>query len=184
MKILFLGPPGVGKGTQAVRVAEALEIPHISTGEMFREHMDSATGLGKQISRIVARGDLVPDSLTVAMLLERLGHSDTANGYILDGFPRNLPQAHALDEAIGEAALDAVVVLQAEFDLLMERLLNRGRDDDTEESVSNRLVVYERETAPLVRFYEDRGVTAGVNGVGSVEEITENILAALARFRP
>ncbi len=184
MKILFLGPPGVGKGTQAVRVAEALEIPHISTGEMFREHMDSATGLGKQISRIVARGDLVPDSLTVAMLLERLGHSDTANGYILDGFPRNLSQAHALDEVIGETALDAVVVLQAEFDLLMERLLNRGRDDDTEESVSNRLVVYERETAPLVRFYEDRGVTAGVNGVGSVEEITENILAALARFRP
>ncbi|MCY3538299.1 MAG: adenylate kinase [bacterium] len=184
MKILFLGPPGVGKGTQAVRVAEALEIPHISTGEMFREHMDSATGLGKQISRIVARGDLVPDSLTVAMLLERLGHSDTANGYILDGFPRNLPQAHALDEAIGEAALDAVVVLQAEFDMLKERLLNRGRADDTEESVSNRLVVYERETAPLVRFYEDRGVTAGVNGVGSVEEITANILAALARFRP
>ncbi|MYH55066.1 MAG: adenylate kinase [Acidimicrobiia bacterium] len=184
MKILFLGPPGVGKGTQAVRVAEALEIPHISTGEMFREHMDSATSLGKQISRIVARGDLVPDSLTVAMLLERLGYPDTANGYILDGFPRNLSQAHALDEVIGETALDAVVVLQAEFDLLMERLLNRGRDDDTEESVSNRLVVYERETAPLVRFYEDRGITAGVNGVGSVEEITENILAALARFRP
>jgi len=183
MNLLFLGPPGVGKGTQAVRVAEALKIPHISTGEMFRQHMDSATSLGQQINEIVARGDLVPDSLTVEMLLDRLRHADTAHGYILDGFPRNLSQAHALDEAIGEDALDAVVVLQAAFDVLKERLLNRGRADDTEESVSNRLVVYERETAPLIRFYEDRGLTVGVNGIGSIEEITENILTALADFR-
>ena len=180
MRILFLGAPGVGKGTQAERVGEAMGIPHISTGEMFRRHVGSRTSLGLRVAEILAQGDLVPDVLTVEMMLERLGDPDTINGYILDGFPRNLAQVHALDGAIGDYALDAVVVLEASNEVLKERMLARGRADDTEESVSNRLDVYEREAAPLIHLYRDRGLVVRVDGVGDVEKITASIQTALA----
>ena len=179
MRILFLGPPGVGKGTQAERVSEALGVPHISTGDMFRHHMGSGTSLGRRIKEIVARGDLVPDGLTVEMLLERLGDPDTAGGYILDGFPRNLAQVDALDVAVGSEALDAVVLLEASDRVLRERMLARARPDDTEESVRNRLVVYRRETAPLIDVYASRGIIVRVDGIGGIGEITGKILAAL-----
>ncbi|WP_420611930.1 adenylate kinase [Candidatus Spongiisocius sp.] len=180
MRILFLGAPGVGKGTQAERVGEVMSIPHISTGEMFRRHVGSKTALGLRVEEILARGDLVPDSLTVEMILERLRDPDTTDGLILDGFPRNVAQVQALDEAIGDRALDAVVVLEASNEVLQERILARGRTDDTPESVSNRLDVYERETAPLIDVYRERGLVVKVDGVGEIQEITAKILTALA----
>ena len=180
MRVLFLGAPGVGKGTQAERVGAALGIPHISTGEMFRRHVGSRTALGLRVEEILARGDLVPDVLTVEMILERLRDPDTVDGYILDGFPRNLAQVHALDGAIGDCALDAVVVVEASNEVLQKRILARGRADDTAESVTNRLEVYERETAPLIQVYGQRGLVVRVDGVGEIEEITAEILTALA----
>ncbi len=180
MRILFLGAPGVGKGTQAERVGAALSIPHISTGEMFRRHVGSRTSLGLRIEEILDRGDLVPDVLTVEMILERLREPDTVNGYILDGFPRNLAQVHALDGAIGDYALDAALVLEAPNEVLKERILARGRTDDTGASISNRLDVYERETAPLIHVYRKRGLVVKVDGTGEIEEITAKILTALA----
>lgn len=181
MKILFLGPPGVGKGTQAARVATLLDLAHISTGDMFRRHMSRGTVLGRRVKEIIGCGDLVPDSLTTEMLLERLALPDAVNGYILDGFPRTLPQAESLDAAIGSTALDATVVLEVSDEVLLERLMSRGRADDTESSVRNRLVVYERETAPLVRFYRQRGIMVPVDGGGGIETITERIIEALDR---
>ena len=175
MKLLFLGPPGAGKGTQAQKVAAAKGLTHISTGDMFRRHMAEGTPLGKRVKRIIARGGLVPDSLTVEMLTPRLD----ANGYILDGFPRTRPQALALDEAVGPEALDAAVVLEASEEVLVERMLARGRADDTEETVRNRLVTYEKETAPLIDFYQARGIVVRVPGEGEIATITRRILAAL-----
>lgn len=184
MRLLFLGPPGVGKGTQAANVSTASSIAHISTGDMFRRHISDGTPLGKRVGRIMDRGDLVPDRVTVEMLMGRLDRADAADGYILDGFPRTLPQARALDEAIGEDALDAVIVLTAPPDVLVERMLARGRADDTEASVRNRLAVYERETAPLVGFYRERGIVMPVRGTGAIEEITDRILEVLAGLSP
>ena len=179
MKLLFLGPPGAGKGTQAERVSESLRIAHISTGDMFRWHMSEGTELGQEIKVIVQRGDLVPDSLTIAMLNERISRSDSLRGYILDGFPRTLMQAEALDLAIGEDALTAVVVIEVPEEALVERLLERGRADDTEESVRNRLSVYADETEPLIDFYQPRGVVVRIQGLGEIDEISGRILSAL-----
>lgn len=183
MKLLFLGPPGVGKGTQAAAVSAALDVAHISTGDMFRHHMSQGTALGRRVEEIIGRGDLVPDSLTTEMLLDRLASPDATRGYILDGFPRTLPQAEALDAAIGEAALDASVVLEAPDEVLVERMMARGRSDDTESSVRNRLVVYRRETAPLIEFYRNRGIATAVSGAGKIETITDRIIQALAEIR-
>lgn len=179
MKLLFLGPPGAGKGTQAQDVAAALGVIHISTGGIFRRHMAEGTPLGEQVRRIIARGGLAPDSLTAEMLFDRLSEPDAAAGYILDGFPRTLPQARALDERIGPDALDAAVVLEASEQVLVERMLGRGRADDTEAAVRNRLAVYRRDTAPLIDLYQARGIAVRVSGEGDIAAITERILAAL-----
>lgn len=179
MKLLFLGPPGVGKGTQAANVASALGIGHISTGDMFRRHIKAGTPLGARVGRLIADGELVPDGLTVEMLTARIALPDAGHGFILDGFPRTLAQARALDEAIGGEALDAAVVLEAPEDVLVERMLSRGRADDTEATVRNRLAVYESETAPLIGFYQDRDIVMRVPGVGEVRAITDRIVAGL-----
>jgi len=179
MKLLFLGPPGAGKGTQAERVADALELAHVSTGDMFRWHVSEGTDLGLEVDAIMRRGDLVPDSLTISMLNDRIRRPDATKGYILDGFPRTLPQAEALDAAIGADALSAVVVLDVSEDVLVARLLSRGRADDTEESVRNRLTLYKADTEPLISFYEPRQIVRWVEGVGEIEEITERILGTL-----
>lgn len=179
MRLLFLGPPGAGKGTQAERVAEAKGIAHVSTGAMFRQHVSDGTELGQEVKAIMDRGDLVPDSITIAMLNERIARPDAAAGYILDGFPRTLPQAEALDAEIGGDALDAVVVLDVPESELVERMLSRGRADDTEESVRNRLAVYRADTEPLVNFYTARGIVSTVSGLGEIPEITDRILAVL-----
>lgn len=179
MKLLFLGPPGAGKGTQAERVAEALGLAHVSTGAMFRQHVADETDLGLKVKEIMAAGELVPDDVTIAMLHDRITQPDATNGFILDGFPRTLPQAKSLDVELGENALDAVVVLDVPEDELVERLLLRGRADDTDETVRNRLSVYEADTAPLIEFFGDRGIVRVVEGVGDIDDITQRIMTVL-----
>lgn len=184
MKLLFIGPPGAGKGTQAERVAERLGIPHVSTGEMFRHHVGEGTDLGRQVKAILEAGDYVPDSITVAMLEERISRHDARDGFILDGFPRTLPQVSALDGLIGEGGLDRVVLLQVDEDVLAERMLSRGRSDDTEETIRSRFKIYNEQTEPLLDVYRDRGVVVEVDGMGEIEEITERVLTAVRDGQP
>lgn len=179
MRLLFIGPPGAGKGTQAARVASKLGIPHISTGEMFRDHVARDTELGRKVEAIMAAGDYVPDEVTVAMLSERIAQDDARSGYILDGFPRTEAQVSSLDRLIGEDGLDHVVVFEVDEDELIERMLSRGRADDTEETIRNRFKVYLEQTQPLLDIYDSRGLTVSVDGLGGIEEVTERILQVL-----
>ncbi len=179
MKLLFIGPPGAGKGTQASRVGERLGIPHVSTGEMFRHHVSTGTRLGQKVEAIMAAGDYVPDEITVAMLAERIAEPDAANGYILDGFPRTVPQVAALDKLLGEDGLDHVVVFEVIEDELIDRMLSRGRDDDSEETIRNRFKVYSDQTQPLLDVYLGRDLTISVSGMGEMDEITDRIIEAL-----
>ncbi|MCQ3804945.1 MAG: adenylate kinase [bacterium] len=179
MRLLFVGPPGSGKGTQAVRVAESLGIPHISTGEMFRSHVTRGTELGKTVKELMAAGEYVPDEITGKMLAERLTHPDAARGFILDGFPRTIPQAELLDDLLSETPLDRVVLLAVDEEELMARMLSRGRADDTAETIRRRLEVYESQTAPLLDLYGPRGLLERVDGSGDMNEITGRIMAAL-----
>jgi adenylate kinase len=174
-----VGPPGAGKGTQATALSEKLRIPHISTGDLFRKHIAEETELGQQVKHILDSGKLVPDEVTNQMLIERLRQTDTNEGFVLDGFPRNIGQAEVLAKELGESdqKLDAVVQLEVDEDVLVRRLLARGRSDDSEDVIRHRLHVYQSETAPLLDFYRDRLVT--VDGVGEVDEVTERVLAAL-----
>jgi adenylate kinase len=181
VRLVLVGPPGAGKGTQAVRLAERLDVPHISTGDLFRANLvpGAETELGREAKRYMEAGDLVPDSVTVAMVRQRLADDDAAKGFILDGFPRNLSQAAALEQILAERGeeLDAVVEFQVPEDELVRRLLGRGRTDDTEEVVRRRQEVYREETAPLLEHYRDRLVT--IDAVGTVEEITDRVAEAL-----
>ena len=179
MRLVLVGPPGAGKGTQAVRLAERLDVPHISTGDLFRANLGEMTPLGVEAKRYMDAGDLVPDEVTSNMVRSRLSEPDAAKGFILDGFPRTLPQADTLDIMLDElgVTLDAVVEFAVSDDVVVERLLGRGRSDDTEEVIRNRQKVYRDETAPLLDHYRDKLVT--VDAVGEVEEITERLADAL-----
>lgn len=179
MRLLFIGPPGAGKGTQAGKVAARLGIPHVSTGEMFRDHVSRGTELGRRVDAIMAAGDYVPDEVTVAMLSERIHQDDASGGYILDGFPRTEAQVDSLDTLLGDEGLDTVVVFDVEEDELTDRLLTRGRADDTEETIRNRFRLYLEQTQPLIDIYDQRGLTVSVNGIGDVEEVTDRIVAAI-----
>jgi len=187
MRLVLLGPPGSGKGTQAARLKEKLNIPHISTGDLLRAEVAAATPLGLQAKEVMARGDLVSDEILLGMLESRLGQADVANGFILDGYPRNLAQAAALDGLLTKIGqpLDAVVQLDVGTDLLVERIAGRakaeGREDDNPESVRKRLQVYNDSTAPVIGYFADRGKLARVDGVGSLDEVLARISAALAR---
>ena len=174
-----MGPPGAGKGTQAERVARRLGIPHISTGEMFRHHVSSGTHLGHQVKALMEAGEYVPDEITGQMLAGRLADSDCADGFILDGFPRTLPQAELLDRLLGEDPLDRVVSLEVDSQDLLDRMMARGRADDTPETIRRRLEVYETQTAPLLELYGSRGLVRTVKGSGRIPEISERIIAAL-----
>lgn len=180
MRLVLVGPPGAGKGTQAVRLAERLDVPHISTGDLFRANLTRETPLGLAAKRYMDAGELVSDEVTVGMVRERLAEDDAAKGFILDGFPRTVAQAHALSELLHAAGneLDAVVALEVPEDVLVKRLLSRGRADDSEDVIRRRLEVYHAETAPLIEHYRDQLVT--VDAVGEIEEITERVLGALA----
>ena len=184
-RLLFLGPPGAGKGTQAAMLAKAVGIPHISTGAMLRDNVAQGTELGKQAQAIMAAGDLVPDDLVVAMVKDRLSQDDAACGYLLDGFPRNVVQAEALDAAIGAGALELALLLEADEEELVQRLLKRaqdeGREDDNEETIRNRQHVYRDETEPLVGYYPDNGVSVvAVDGMGTISEVFARLVTALA----
>jgi len=181
-RILMLGPPGSGKGTQAALISHALDIPHISTGEMLREAVSAGTDLGNKAEALMARGDLVPDDLVVAIVDERLSRDDAECGYLLDGFPRNVAQAEAL-EASSAPSIGTVLLLEVVTDEIVERILQRGRDhgraDDNEETIRRRLGVYETETAPLVDFYGDAVIR--VPGLGSVDEVFSRVALALGK---
>jgi adenylate kinase len=181
VRLLLVGPPGAGKGTQAAKLAERLDVPHISTGDLFRANLKEETPLGVEAKRYMDAGDLVPDQVTVEMVRERLTHDDAVKGYLLDGFPRTLSQAGSLDEILEERgeALDAVVEFQVPEEELVQRLLGRGRSDDTEDVIRRRQQVYRDETAPLLEYYRDKVLS--IDAVGSVEEITDRVTDALGQ---
>lgn len=184
LRLIFLGPQGSGKGTQASRLARLMGVPHISTGVMLRQAVADGTDLGRRADAIMQAGDLVPDELVVAMVGERLAQDDARCGYLLDGFPRNVSQAKALDDVL-EAPLDAVVQLDVPHEELMKRMLLRaeaeGRADDTEEGITRRLEIYWQETAPLSDYYRDTGVVVlAVDALGGIDEVTGRVALALA----
>jgi adenylate kinase len=182
-RILFLGPPGAGKGTQAEMLARALGVPHISTGEMLRRAIAAGSELGKQVEAVVASGALVSDDLVLALVKERLGQHDAACGYLLDGYPRNLSQAVALSAAMGDDAIEVALLLDVDTDELVGRLLKRaaeqGRADDSEEVIRHRLEVYRTETEPLIEHYGSDVVS--VSGTGSVDDVFASVVRNLAR---
>jgi adenylate kinase len=186
LRLLLIGPPGAGKGTQAGRLSAAYGIPAISTGDIFRENVKNGTELGVKAKEYMDAGQYVPDSLTNDLVRDRLSQPDVADGFLLDGYPRTLQQVEELDDILGtaDASLDAVVVLTADTDEVVRRLLNRsaeqGRSDDTEEVIRHRLDVYAEQTAPLIDVYSRRGLVVEVDGLGEIDEVTGRIIAALA----
>jgi len=185
MRIVLLGPPGSGKGTQAALLVERLGVPHISTGALLRNAAKRGTELGLKAKALTDKGELVPDDVISDMIEERLGRDDVANGFILDGYPRNLAQARSLDvllERLGQPVDDAILI-----DLDAERIIKRiakrakeeGRDDDTEETVRNRLQVYAEQTAPVADYYAERGLLTKVLGEGSVDDIFQRLVGIL-----
>jgi adenylate kinase len=185
MRLVLLGPPGAGKGTQAVRLADRLQVPAISTGDIFRANIAGGTELGRLAQSYTSAGKLVPDEVTNDMVRDRLAQPDTGNGFLLDGYPRNAAQVAALDDILADAGtpLDAVVLITADTEALVTRLLGRaeieGREDDTEDVIRHRQEVYAAETAPLIDVYEERGLLVRVDGMGEVDEVTERLGAAL-----
>jgi adenylate kinase len=186
IRLLLIGAPGAGKGTQAEKLAEAFQIPAISTGDIFRHNVKNETELGKQAKAFMDRGEYVPDSLTNALVRDRLSHADAIDGFLLDGYPRTADQVVELDDILGAQGnkLDVVVQLTADTDEVVRRLLNRaleqGRADDTEDVIRRRLEVYEEQTAPLTETYAARDLVVMIDGLGEVAEVTGRILEALA----
>jgi adenylate kinase len=185
-RIIMIGPPGAGKGTQAARVSEHFGIPAISTGDIFRTNVAERTELGQVAQRYMDAGEYVPDEVTNAMVAGRLSDADAAEGFLLDGYPRTEAQVAELDRILAGAGtqIDKVVEITADVDELVKRLLGRaadqGRSDDTESVIRHRLDVYAEQTAPLVDIYAARGLLVRVDGLGSIDEVTERILAALS----
>jgi adenylate kinase len=203
MRMIFIGPPGAGKGTQATRLISHFAIQHISTGDMLRAAVKAGTSLGKQADRYMKDGKLVPDEITINLLLDRISESDTANGFMLDGFPRTVPQAEALISA--NVKIDVVLVLEVPSELIVQRVVGRRLDpetgkiyhvdfeppppelaarliqrkDDTEEACRLRLSDYQTKTKPIVPYYAAQGIVRIVDGVGNPDEVTNRILAAL-----
>lgn len=212
MRIILLGAPGAGKGTQAATLSDALKAPHVATGDLFRAALSQGTELGQKAKAYMDRGELVPDEVTVEMLLERISQPDAEAGYILDGFPRTIEQANALDGALGarQEGIDKVVLVDVSEDELVRRLSGRWicrscqtpyhetnnppkvagrcdadggelyqRDDDKPETVRNRLQVYSQQTAPLIDFYENKGVLARINGEQAIDSVRRDLLSSI-----
>lgn len=207
MRMILVGPPGAGKGTQAARLVESLAIPHISTGDMLRAAVKAGTELGRKADEFMKLGHLVPDSVVIGMVLERIAEADAKSGFMLDGFPRTRPQAEALDSAMTDAgiALDSVVLIEVPDELIVNRITGRRNDpvtgviyhlefspppaevvdrlvhrkDDTEEACKARLTKYHAETAPIIPFYDGKGILTRVDGVGAPDKVTARLMSAL-----
>ncbi len=185
-RLLLIGPPGAGKGTQAALLSEHLGIPAISTGDIFRYNVKNQTPLGVEAKGFMDRGEYVPDSLTNALVRDRLSHDDALGGFLLDGYPRTIDQVNELDSILSDAGkrLDVVVQLTADNDELVRRLAHRaqveGRADDTPEVIRRRLEVYDDQTAPLIDVYAARGLVAKIDGLGDIADVTARIVEALA----
>jgi adenylate kinase len=186
MRLVLLGAPGSGKGTQAARLKEHLQVPHISTGDLLRAEVAAGTVLGVQAREIMARGELVPDAVLLGMLEARFAQPDTRGGFILDGYPRNLAQADALEALLARLGqpIDHAVQLEVPVEALVERIAGRaaaeGRADDTPDTVRTRLAVYTQQTAPVAEFFRQRGRLLNVDGVGSLDAVFTRILEAIA----
>jgi adenylate kinase len=189
MRLILMGPPGAGKGTQAKVISSRLGVPAVSTGDIFRANVSEGTPLGLEAKRYMDAGDYVPDEVTNGMVRDRLSQDDAVEGFLLDGYPRTLAQVEELDSMLADAgrSLDAVVVLTVNDEELIQRLLHRadteGRTDDTEEVVRHRQDVYNQQTAPLLRVYAARGLLVEVDGMGDVDEVSERISAALEKVQ-
>lgn len=181
--VIFLGPPGSGKGTQAQRLAGTLQIPHISTGEILRSAIANATPLGQQAKSFVENGDLVPDSLLLDLIRERLQQEDTEKGWILDGFPRNVAQAAFLEKLLQEFTdtVPHAINLEVPDAVLIDRLLHRGRQDDTVETIAHRLEVYREQTEPVLGYYRERNALHSIDGHRSLDEVTDSLTAIVGR---
>ncbi len=212
MRLILLGPPGAGKGTQAVNIVKEFNLPHISTGDIFRANIAGETDLGKEVSAYLEEGKLVPDELTTRVVWDRLDEKDCEDGFLLDGFPRTIPQAEALDSGLKDRdlSLDCVINIEVPADVLVKRLSGRRvcskcgatyhvdanptkvpgvcdvcegeviqRKDDNEKTVANRIEVYEKETAPLIAYYEDQGLIKSFDGTQDIEVISKEIINAL-----
>lgn len=184
-RLLIVGPQGSGKGTQGIRIADAYGIPAISTGDMFRAAVASGSDLGNQVTEIMQSGNLVSDELTSAVVRDRLTQADAAQGFLLDGYPRNVGQVADLDAFLAgrgeqrDAVIELVVPREESIERLTLRAAEQGRADDTEEAIANRLAIYERETAPILDVYRERGIAVEIDGVGTLDEITDRLIAAL-----
>ncbi len=184
-RLLIVGPPGAGKGTQAARICERFDIPTISTGDIFRKNIADQTELGRQVKAIVDAGDYVPDTLTNALVTDRLNEADATGGFLLDGYPRTTDQVHYLDALLASHghALDAVIRLVADQEEIIRRLrqraIDQGRVDDSEESIRHRQEVYIRETAPLIEMFRERGLLVEIDGLGEIDDVTTRIFEAL-----
>lgn len=175
-RFIFLGPPGAGKGTQAKRLAEILKIPHISTGDILRSAVAQSTPLGQKAQSYMEKGELVPDDLLLDLVSDRLNQSDVQNGWILDGFPRNVSQASFLDNLLQERHENCECInMEVPDDVLIERMLGRGRTDDTTEAIRTRLEIYHNDTAPLIGYYRDRSILKVINGDRSMDEVTDSL---------
>lgn len=187
-RLLIMGAPGAGKGTQAKLIAEHWQIPTISTGAIFRQHMKQGTELGKLAASYYDRGEFIPDEVTDQLVADRLSQSDTANGFLLDGYPRTLSQVNSLDELLQKqnVQLDAVIVLTVDEDAVVERMLKRAevedRPDDTEPVIRHRQFVYAQQTQPLIDLYTQRELVVEVDGMGDIEMVFGRIKTALNRF--
>lgn len=194
MRLILLGPPGAGKGTQATRIAERFAIPQLSTGDMLREAVASETALGSRVKHIMDRGELVPDDAVIAVVAYRMDHSDAANGFVLDGFPRTVTQAEALDRELAARGigLDAVLELEVDEDVLLVRIRGRAdetgnkgqpvRPDDNPEVFKTRLKAYREQTAPVTEYYRSQGLLNIVDGLQPVDVVTEELAAVLSAF--
>ena len=184
-RLLIVGPPGAGKGTQAARICERFDIPTISTGDIFRKNIADQTDLGRQVKAIVDAGDYVPDTLTNALVTDRLNEADATGGFLLDGYPRTTDQVHYLDALLASHghALDAVIRLVADQEEIIRRLrqraIDQGRVDDSEESIRHRQEVYIRETAPLIDMFRERGLLVEIDGLGQIDNVSSRIFDAL-----
>lgn len=186
MRVIMLAPPGAGKGTQAGRLSERYGLPHVETGGIIRTAIAEETPAGRKAKEYVDGGKLVPDEVVVELIEERIEEPDCDDGFILDGFPRTVPQAEALDEMMGknDLSLDAVLHLDVSDEVVTQRLLERGRDDDTPEAIEQRLEEYRNKTAPLIDFYTDKNLLVAVDGEQSIDDVTASIEDELDEYLP